>query len=133
MADYNKALILIVDDEEMVRMALEMILVSEGYDTVCAVDGLEAIDIIGKKNIDLVITDIKMPRADGLEVLRAAKANNPATKVIMITGFTSEDPTEAMNAGADEFIYKVFKRDDILQAVRRLLSQVAEKEQEKKS
>lgn len=121
MAAEESRLILIVDDEEIVRTALELILSSEGYRTICAGDGLEAIRMINEQAIDLVITDMRMPRADGLEVLKAAKLRTPAPKVIMITGFASEDPSEAFDEGADEFIYKVFKRDDILKAVRRLL------------
>ncbi len=117
----DKGLILIVDDEEMVRLALEMVLNSEGYRTACASDGQEAIEMLARQAYDLVITDVKMPRANGLEVLKAAKIKNPATKVILITGFAAEDPSTAYSMGADEFIYKVFKREDIVRAVGRLL------------
>lgn len=123
MAEGKRPLIMIVDDEEMVRLALEMVLNSEGYQTVCACDGMDAIEQLRKTDVDMVITDVKMPKANGMEVLRAAKKKNPATKVIMITGFTSEDPSQAFGEGADDFIYKVFKRDDILRAVRRFLPQ----------
>ncbi len=121
MTDSVIKTILVVDDEEMVRLALEMVLNSEGYRAISAADGLEAIAILKLKRVDLVITDMKMPRANGMDVLRAAKALDIPPKVIMITGFAAEDPSQAMSAGADEFIYKVFKREDILSAVKRLL------------
>ncbi len=121
MAEDTRPLILIVDDEEMVRLALEMVLQSEGYRTVTAGDGVEAIEILGREDVALVITDMKMPRADGQEVLKAAKEKNINTKVIMITGFTAEDPLISLNRGADDFIFKVFKRNDIIRAVGKYL------------
>jgi CheY-like chemotaxis protein len=116
-----RPLILVVDDEEMVRLALEMVLNSEGYRTMAAGDGMEAIEMLKREDVALVITDMKMPRAGGQEVLKAAKEKNPDTRVIMITGFTAEDPSAAVSKGADDFIYKVFKRDDILRAVARFI------------
>lgn len=121
--DRPPRVILIVDDEEMIRMALELVLSSEGYLTISAGDGQEAIDILNQRVVDLVITDMKMPRANGMDVLRAAKTRDPGIKVIMITGFAAEEPALALSEGADEFIFKVFKRDDILGAVRRLLAE----------
>jgi CheY-like chemotaxis protein len=119
----RKGVVLIVDDEEVVRMALEMVLSDEGYRTMTAADGLEAIGIVEREKIDVVITDMKMPRADGMEVLRAVKAKSPETRVIMITGFASEDAEAARAEGADDFIYKVFRRAQIIESVRRLLGE----------
>ncbi len=123
MSVSEKGTILIVDDEEMVRTALEMVLESEGYRILTAVDGIDAIKVLHREKVDLVITDIRMPRADGLKVLKAAKTRKPSPKVIMMTGFASEGSASAIEAGADGFIFKVFRRAEVVGEVARLLGE----------
>jgi len=110
----HKGKILIVEDEKSLREVLKILLEEEGYDTESAVDGMEATEMIQQDIYDIVITDLKMPRADGFEVLRKVKEVSPSTNVIMITAFgTTESTIEAMKLGAYEFIHKPFKIDEI--------------------
>jgi DNA-binding NtrC family response regulator len=113
--------VLIVDDEEILRLAMELILDSEGYQTVSVQNGTEALAMVGRETFDLVITDMKMPGVNGMDVLRGVKSISPATKVIIITGFAAEDPSTAIRDGADDFIYKVFTRAQFLEAINRLI------------
>ena len=110
----HKGKILIVEDEKSLREVLTILLEEEGYETASAVDGMAATEMIQQDIYDIVITDLKMPRADGFEVLRKVKEVSPSTNVIMITAFgTTESTIEAMKLGAYEFIHKPFKIDEI--------------------
>lgn len=110
----NKGRILIIEDEKSLREVLRMLLEEEGYEITAAANGLEGIDYLQKDIFDLVVTDIKMPKADGFEVLRKTMELSPATIVIMITAFgTTEATIEAMKLGAYDYIHKPFKIDEI--------------------
>ncbi len=114
--------ILIVDDEEGVRESLKLVL-SDDYDLIVVENGEQALDCVkNNKNIGLVLMDIKMPRMNGLEVLKAMKALLPSLKVIIITGYRSvETATEAVRLGASGYIVKPFKSEEILTTVKRNL------------
>ncbi len=102
--------ILVVDDEKSMREFLDIMLAKEGYQVVSARDGEEACRILEKDRFDLVITDIRMKRIDGLGVLRKVKAVNPSTVVVLISAFaTAETAVEAMKEGAYDYIPKPFK------------------------
>ncbi len=119
-----KPQVLVVDDEEIVRRNMSHILSKENYAVQTARDGHEAIDAIEKSEFDVVLTDFKMDRMDGLEVLQKIKARSPDTQVIMITGYaTINTAVEAMKHGAFHYIAKPFKLDD----VRNVVSQALEK------
>ncbi|HHN64107.1 MAG TPA: response regulator, partial [Nitrospirae bacterium] len=77
--------ILVVDDEKSMNEVLKILLESEGFDVTSAYSGTQAISLLKGNHFDLVITDIKMPGADGFDVLRTAKEVDPDTIVIMIT------------------------------------------------
>ena len=110
----NKGRILIVEDEKSMREVLKILLEEEGYETLSASDGLDGIRMIQEDIFDIVITDIKMPRADGFEVLKKVKEISPTSIVIMITAFgTTESTIEAMKLGAYDYIHKPFKIDEI--------------------
>jgi two-component system response regulator PilR (NtrC family) len=110
----HKGRILIVEDEKSMREVLKILLEEEGYDTTSAADGLEAIEKIQRDIFDLIITDIKMPKADGFEVLKKVREISPSSIVIMITAFgTTESTLEAMKMGAYDYIHKPFKIDEI--------------------
>lgn len=110
----HKGKILIAEDEKSMREVLKILLEEEGYETASAVDGMVAAEMIQQDIYDIVITDLKMPRADGFEVLRKVKEISPSTIVIMITAFgTTESTIEAMKLGAYDFIHKPFKIDEI--------------------
>lgn len=117
-----KAKILIVEDEKSMREVLVMLLQEEGYEVVTAANGSEGLHVIDKDIFDLVITDMKMPRVDGFEVLTRIKEISPETIVIMITAFgTKETAIEAMKLGAYDYINKPFNIDEIRLIVRKAI------------
>jgi DNA-binding NtrC family response regulator len=106
--------ILVVDDEEDIRQALKMIFDSEGYRSFFASNGKEAIEIIRKKEIDLMLLDLRLPGINGLEVLKTVKAIDPLLTVIIMTGYADvETAVEAMKSGAYDYIKKPLKADAI--------------------
>lgn len=107
-------LVLVVDDKANMRSMLESTFVDRGYDVLTAPSGVEAIEYLKEKAIDIVITDLSMPGKDGMDVLRAAKAANSDTEVILITAYGSiETAVDAMRLGAYDFISKPFKLVEI--------------------
>ena len=101
------ARLLIVDNEEGLRSFFEAALVSEGHHVTLAVDGADALAKLERAGFDLVLTDLKMPRVDGMAVLHHVRAEHPGTQVIVLTAFgTVETAVEAMKAGAFDFLQK---------------------------
>ncbi|MEX1139599.1 MAG: response regulator [Bacteroidota bacterium] len=120
MAVKNK--ILVVDDEEALRTVLSAELEGEGYQVSTAGDGDEAIKIIGTQQFHLILLDIKMPNVDGFEVLKFVKLHQPATKVIMLTGFADlKNAIESKKLGAEDFVSKPYDLVDLLTTVERVL------------
>jgi DNA-binding NtrC family response regulator len=118
----NKPNILIVDDEKDICMALNILLTKEGYAVKEAYNGEQALEQIKKENFDVVMTDIKMEKMDGFEVLRQVQKVSPETVVIMMTAFASVgSAVEAMRAGAADYITKPFLNDEIRMTIKRLL------------
>ncbi len=114
--------ILVVEDEKSMREVLKILLDGENYEVMTASDGLEGLSSLDKDIFDLVITDMKMPKADGFQVLKKVKEISPDTIVIMITAFgTKETAIEAMKLGAYDYINKPFNIDEIRLIVRRSL------------
>jgi two-component system response regulator PilR (NtrC family) len=114
--------ILVVDDERSMRDFLSIMLKKEGYQVSAVEDGNQAIRAIQKDIYDLVITDIKMPGIDGLQVLQTIKEVSPETLVIMITAFSStKDAVKAMKQGAIDYIAKPFEVDEIKLVIRNAL------------
>ncbi len=113
--------ILLVDDEEIIRDALGGLLTEEGYEVVEAENGNVAIDKLSVDRFDVVITDIKMPGKSGIDVLTAAKMIDPKIDVIMITGFTSEEPQQALSLGAKDFIYKSYNVEEFLEKIKKAI------------
>src|SRR6476646_9797203 len=116
------AKILVADDEQNLRRVLTALLRRNGHDVVQAANGLEAIDHLAE--VDVVITDLRMPGADGMEVLRAASAKHPHVPVIMITAYGSVgQAVEAIKAGAFDYIEKPFEQDSIRVIVDKAIGQ----------
>jgi DNA-binding NtrC family response regulator len=116
------ARILIVDDEERMRHLLSIMLSRKGYHVDQAGDGVEALEMIGATPFDMVITDIKMPRMDGVELLKRIMAMEIPLPVVFITAFaTVESAVEVMRQGAVDYIIKPFEEDRILLTVERTL------------
>jgi two-component system response regulator PilR (NtrC family) len=106
--------ILVVDDEQSMREFLDIMLKKEGYKVSLASNGEEVLKYIGKDIFDLVLLDIRMPKMDGITVLRKIKSTSPETVVIMITAYDSSDTAiKAMKEGAYDYIPKPFKIDEI--------------------
>ncbi|PIU19867.1 MAG: response regulator, partial [Elusimicrobia bacterium CG08_land_8_20_14_0_20_59_10] len=109
------AKILVVDDEPGIRDMLSYELSSHNYRVVTAVNGEDALEKIRKEKFQLVISDVKMPRMDGIVMLEAIKKIAPDVEVIMSTGFgTIETAVSTMKKGAYDFIRKPFDLDEIL-------------------
>ena len=110
--------ILILDDEPIVGERLKPALEKEGYQVEIFVDPNKALERIGDKKFDIVVTDIRMDEMDGIEVLEQVTARSERTKVIMITGYaTLEVARESLTKGAFDFIAKPFKLKEIRSAI----------------
>jgi len=114
--------ILVVDDEKSLREVLSIMLKRAGYSVTEASDGDEAIGHVNKEIYDLVITDLRMPKADGMDVLKAVKSSSPDTVVLVITAFaTSDSAVEAMKQGAYDYLTKPFQVDEVQLIIRNAL------------
>jgi len=106
--------ILIIDDELGIREMFKRLLKDSGYDLHFAKDGLEGVEMLRKDNFDLIISDLKMPKMDGIGVLKTAKEYNPHIPVIVLTAYaTVETAVEAIKIGAYDYITKPFDPDAI--------------------
>ena len=116
--------ILVVDDDQGMREFLEIMLTREGYDVVAVPGGREAISRCRKKKFDLVITDLKMPRMDGISLLKQIKEVSPEAMVIVVTAYASgETALAAMKEGAYDYLEKNFDLNDLKSLVEKALSQ----------
>lgn len=108
--------ILIVDDEEIIRDFLSEVL--EDYDISVACDGDEAIEKLKKRSYDLVITDLRMPKVPGEEVVRVARELHPNSSVIVISGYSSlYTVSQSVSHGACAFLSKPFSIKELMQTV----------------
>ena len=124
------ARILVVDDDPGMRKSLAIMLRREGYQVTEAPGGEEAAEHLGREVFDLVITDLKMERVSGLDLLRRVKQMSPAVEVVLMTGVgTIESAVEAMKSGAFDFITKPFRLEEILLRVRNALEKRRLKEE----
>ncbi|WP_455241721.1 sigma-54-dependent transcriptional regulator [Petrachloros mirabilis] len=114
--------ILVVDDEKSLREVMSIMLKRAGYAVTEAADGEEAIGQVNKEIFDLVITDLRMPRADGMDVLKAVKSFSPDTVVLVVTAFgTADSAVEAMKHGAFDYLTKPFQVDEVQLIIRNAL------------
>jgi two-component system, NtrC family, response regulator AtoC len=110
--------VLVVDDEANLRKVLVAQLARDGYEVHSVEDGEAAKEFLGEHHIDLVITDLRMPRCDGMELLRWALADDPERPVVMITAHgTVDTAVEALKLGAFDYITKPFDKDELRQIV----------------
>jgi len=111
---------LVVDDDAGVRYTLREILESEGLDVTEAADGMQALERLAEAAPDLVVTDLRMPRMDGMELLRRIGTGPGAPRVVMVTAHGSErQAVEAIKAGAWDYFRKPFEPEELLAVVRR--------------
>jgi len=117
--------ILIVDDAPATVEVLQRNLSSVGYRTFTAISVQEAIGILDSTPVDLVITDLKMPKVNGLDLIRHVRENFQNTEVMMITGYASiEGAVEAIKTGAEEYLAKPFTDEELFAAVQRALEKL---------
>lgn len=114
--------ILIVDDEKNYLVVMEALLASEGYEIVTAQNGFDAVRLVEESDLDLLITDMKMPGMSGMELLEAAKKIQPDLPVIMMTAYgTIEMAVEAMKKHAYDYITKPFENEQLKLTVKKAL------------
>ena len=114
--------ILVVDDEKSLREVMSIMLKRAGYEVTEASDGEQAIGQVNKEIYDLVITDLRMPKADGMDVLKAVKSLSPDTVVLVVTAFgTADSAVEAMKQGAYDYLTKPFQVDEVQLIIRNAL------------
>ncbi len=117
-----KQRILVVDDEQSMREFLSIMLSREGYQVELASDGEKACELLDKNVYDLILSDIRMPKLDGLSLLKRVKEQGADTSVIMMTAFsTTEQAVDAMKQGAYDYLTKPFKNDEIRLVIRNAL------------
>jgi DNA-binding NtrC family response regulator len=114
--------ILIVEDEEISRENLEIILQKDGYNTLAVENGSKALAAMKKTGFDLVITDLRMPDIDGMQLLRNIRETYPETETLLVTGYaTVSSAVEAMHQGAYYYLAKPFKTEELRILVKRAL------------
>jgi len=114
--------VLVVEDDGAVRRAVERALTFEGYDTVTARDGAEALSIVLNDNIEAIVLDVMMPIVDGLEACRRIRARGDTTPILILTARTEvSDRVAGLDAGADDYLVKPFALEELLARLRALL------------
>src|SRR2546430_12583094 len=112
--------VLIADDEESIRHVLTVLLTERGYEVREVADGEEALRELTARDYDALVTDVRMPRLGGLELVRAAQAQNPEMTIIVMSAYGSHDlAIEAMKAGAYDYLSKPFQPDEVLLVLRK--------------
>jgi response regulator RpfG family c-di-GMP phosphodiesterase len=115
--------VLVVDDEPQIRDILAAALRRDGYAVTVRASAREALDDLGRGPFDLLVTDLKMPDMNGLDLIRAAKRQAPGMGSVLITAFAStETAVSALRSGADDYLMKPFGLDDLRRVVERVLA-----------
>jgi DNA-binding NtrC family response regulator len=115
--------VLVVDDDHEHTRALATVLERAGYGVCTASDGQEALARLAERSFELIITDLRMPRMNGLDLLRSARAMSPQAAVIVLTAYGEwETYVSAMDSGALDYLGKPARREQILCAVRKALA-----------
>lgn len=118
--------ILVVDDEQMIRDRMKSLLELEGYEVSVAESGLRGLEVFGEKKFDIVITDLKMPGMDGIEMMEKIKASDPFSEVFVITGHGGiESAVLALKKGAFDYVTKPIEFDELCLNLKRALEKQA--------
>ncbi|MBD3315625.1 MAG: response regulator [Chitinivibrionales bacterium] len=114
--------VLIIDDQEIIRDLIQDALEEKGYKITTAEDGVEALELCRKHTFDVVITDVCMPRLEGVAVVRSLKSDYPKTKVIVVSGanYRKEYLGTAENFGADAILEKPVDLDSLCEVIEKL-------------
>ncbi len=120
----RKARVLVVDDEEIARKNLAHILTKENYDVVAVTDGEAAVRELESSEFDVVLTDLRMGKIDGMDLLERVRIKHADTKVVMVTGYaTVPSAIEAIRKGAFHYLAKPYKLDEVRETVKRAIEQ----------
>src|SRR3954471_23490712 len=112
--------ILIADDEESIRHVLATLLEARGYEVRGVSDGEEALRELSARDYDALLTDVRMPRLDGLSLVRAAQSQHPDLTIVVMSAYGSHElAIEAMKAGAYDYLPKPFRPDEVLLVLRK--------------
>lgn len=123
-----KKKILVIDDDALVLKSIKQILERSNYEVFCAKNGNEAENILDKANLNLIISDIRMPKEDGISVIKRLKERLTSKGIsdipfIFITGYASEDtPIEALKLGAKDYLLKPFDLDELIKSIQKQIS-----------
>ncbi|SDS18731.1 two-component system, OmpR family, response regulator VicR [Gillisia sp. Hel1_33_143] len=117
--------ILIIEDNPMIVKSLEFKLSKDGYHVVTAIDGREAMNILGEQSFDLVLTDLMLPFVTGNQLIKHIKESSPETSIIVLSTSKQEKTImEAFNFGVDDFITKPFNPNELTLRVKRSLKKI---------
>src|SRR4029079_17923976 len=112
--------VLVVDDEENLRLVVRTFLKREGYEVAVAASGEEALALVEAFGPDVILTDVRMPKMGGLDLLATLKAKQHAATVIVMSAYGNVDlAIEAMKAGAYDYVGKLFKPDEVVLALKK--------------
>ena len=118
----NQGKVLVIDDEQYIRRLVQSEFALEGFEVLTAKNGEEGLKLFENQGFDLVLLDIRLPRTNGMEILRILKREYPQTPVIMITGHGDiKTAVESMNLGARDYITKPFKLSDLLAMIKQVV------------
>lgn len=121
----NQERILVIDDEKVALKNLEYVLRKEGYNVTTTTSGINALKLLQENEFDVVLTDLKMEKVDGMEILENCKKLYPDTEVVMITAYaTITSAVETMKKGAFDYIAKPFKLDEVKRVVKEAIEKV---------
>jgi len=129
----DKIRIIVIDDEPLMRVTVHDAMAAEGYEVVSAETGKKGIELLRETEWDILITDLRLPDMDGIQILKEVKSLNPETQVILITAYGSIDSAvTAMKEGASDYLTKPFSMDELLLIIKRIL-RIRELEEENRS
>ena len=116
-------LILIAEDDELILRTVEHKLIQEGHEVILTRNGQEAIEKIGELDLDLIVTDIMMPFASGIEILSAIKKSEKKVPVIILSSMGQEEVVvDAFDLGAADFMVKPFSPNELILRIKRLMN-----------
>ena len=126
MSRMGRMKILVVDDDTIVIRSCRRVLESEGYEVLAVSSADEALSAVQREEIDLLLIDVKMPRHDGLYLMREMRKNSSGIPIIVMSGYpTPETVTDVMGLGAARFIPKPFRPDELIETFRRVLEDLS--------
>ena len=117
----NEDMILLVEDEAITRNAFADALRMEGHQVVQAADGVQALSIFDKCHVDLVITDLVMPRLNGFELIDQIRSKRPHVPILLISAYMSQKAGRIISSGSAEFMHKPIDPPDLIATIQRLL------------